>query len=124
MTVFRFAEVRSVRPGQTRLLMGGAKGIRTPDLLIANETRYQLRHSPMRFDRSKRLADSTTSRPAEPSSDQPEAACRASPSPASDWDFPGGASAVTGCCWRADDVTPGPERSMVRTVRGASGFDT
>ena len=26
---------------------GGAKGIRTPDLLIANETRYQLRHSPM-----------------------------------------------------------------------------
>src|SRR5699024_7072698 len=26
--------------------LGGAKGIRTPDLLIANETRYQLRHSP------------------------------------------------------------------------------
>ena len=26
--------------------MRGAKGIRTPDLLIANETRYQLRHSP------------------------------------------------------------------------------
>ena len=26
---------------------GGAKGIRTPGLLIANETRYQLRHSPM-----------------------------------------------------------------------------
>lgn len=26
--------------------IGGAKGIRTPDLLIANETRYQLRHSP------------------------------------------------------------------------------
>ena len=25
----------------------GAKGIRTPDLLIANETRYQLRHSPL-----------------------------------------------------------------------------
>ena len=24
----------------------GAEGIRTPDLLIANETRYQLRHSP------------------------------------------------------------------------------
>ena len=24
----------------------GARGIRTPDLLIANETRYQLRHSP------------------------------------------------------------------------------
>ena len=27
-------------------LSGGAEGIRTPDLLIANETRYQLRHSP------------------------------------------------------------------------------
>jgi hypothetical protein len=26
--------------------MSGAEGIRTPDLLIANETRYQLRHSP------------------------------------------------------------------------------
>jgi DNA invertase Pin-like site-specific DNA recombinase len=26
----------------------GAKGIRTPDLLDANETRYQLRHSPLR----------------------------------------------------------------------------
>ena len=29
-----------------RLLDGGAKGTRTPDLLVANETRYQLRHSP------------------------------------------------------------------------------
>lgn len=28
-----------------------AKGIRTPDLLIANETRYQLRHSPMPLSR-------------------------------------------------------------------------
>ena len=27
-------------------LVGGAAGIRTPGLLIANETRYQLRHSP------------------------------------------------------------------------------
>ena len=26
---------------------GGAEGIRTPDLLIANETRYQLRHRPL-----------------------------------------------------------------------------
>src|SRR5690242_2771568 len=26
--------------------LGGAKGIRTPDLLDANESRYQLRHSP------------------------------------------------------------------------------
>jgi hypothetical protein len=28
------------------LLDGGAKGTRTPDLLVANETRYRLRHSP------------------------------------------------------------------------------
>jgi hypothetical protein len=28
------------------LSFGGAEGIRTPGLLIANETRYQLRHSP------------------------------------------------------------------------------
>jgi len=26
--------------------MSGAKGTRTPDLLVANETRYRLRHSP------------------------------------------------------------------------------
>ena len=32
--------------GQTEFPSGGAEGIRTPDLLIANETRYQLRHSP------------------------------------------------------------------------------
>ena len=35
-----------------------------------------------------------------------------------------GASAVTGTCGRVDAVTPGPDRSMVRTVRGASGLDT
>jgi hypothetical protein len=28
------------------LKLCGAKGIRTPDLLDANESRYQLRHSP------------------------------------------------------------------------------
>ncbi|MCU1636102.1 MAG: hypothetical protein JWQ68_1341, partial [Cryobacterium sp.] len=33
-------------PSGRPFLHGGAKGIRTPDLLIANETRYQLRHSP------------------------------------------------------------------------------
>ena len=36
----------TVSAGQTRCRCGGAEGIRTPDLLIANETRYQLRHSP------------------------------------------------------------------------------
>ncbi len=34
--------------GGTGFRGGGAEGIRTPDLLIANETRYQLRHSPDR----------------------------------------------------------------------------
>ena len=36
-----------VSAGGTGFLGGGAEGIRTPDLLIANETRYQLRHSPL-----------------------------------------------------------------------------
>ena len=33
------------------LKLCGAKGIRTPDLLDANETRYQLRHSPLTASR-------------------------------------------------------------------------
>ena len=41
---------------------GGAKGTRTPDLLVANETRYQLRHSPA--DRwADQHRDFTTVRP-------------------------------------------------------------
>jgi hypothetical protein len=40
---------------------GGAKGTRTPDLLVANETRYRLRHSPVdRWD--DQHADFTTVR--------------------------------------------------------------
>jgi len=35
-----------------------------------------------------------------------------------------GASAVTGPSCRAVDATPGPDKSMVRTVRGASGLET
>ena len=31
------------------LTSGGAKGIRTPDLLNAIQTRYQLRHDPTEF---------------------------------------------------------------------------
>ena len=33
-------------PSQAMNTESGAKGTRTPDLLVANETRYQLRHSP------------------------------------------------------------------------------
>ena len=39
-------------------------------------------------------------------------------------DAESGLSAVTGPSCRADDDIPGPERSIVRTVRGASGFET
>jgi hypothetical protein len=45
MTGFRRTDF-GVSAGQNRYRLGGAEGIRTPDLLIANETRYQLRHSP------------------------------------------------------------------------------
>ena len=38
---------RAQSPPRGVLQSGGAEGIRTPDLLIANETRYQLRHSPL-----------------------------------------------------------------------------
>jgi hypothetical protein len=46
MTATRRRPIEAVYAGQTRCRFGGAEGIRTPDLLIANETRYQLRHSP------------------------------------------------------------------------------
>ena len=39
--------------------VGGAKGIRTPDLLVANETRYQLRHSPADRPAADQHADFT-----------------------------------------------------------------
>ena len=46
MTEMNPASSHGVPVGRTAILIGGAEGIRTPDLLIANETRYQLRHSP------------------------------------------------------------------------------
>ena len=57
---------------------------------------------------------------------QAEATWRDSP-PASaggESDADPGASAVTGPSWRAEDDIPGPDRSIVRTVRGANGFET
>jgi hypothetical protein len=41
------APLTCVVAGQRGFLVGGAKEIRTPDLLDANEARYQLRHSPV-----------------------------------------------------------------------------
>ena len=38
--------IQNPTPAMRMSACGGARGIRTPDLLIANETRYQLRHSP------------------------------------------------------------------------------
>ncbi len=48
-TAKKLEPIQGKAPHATRLstrISGGAEGIRTPDLLIANETRYQLRHSP------------------------------------------------------------------------------
>lgn len=42
-------EVRKPKSPAEAGLSGGAKGNRTPDLLDANETRYQLRYSPVRL---------------------------------------------------------------------------
>jgi hypothetical protein len=98
---------------------GGAKGTRTPDLLVANETRYRLRHSPA--DRVGRSAPRLYHRQAEADLrfSSPEAVPAESESESG-----AGASAVTGPSSRAEDATPGPERSIVRTVRGASGLET
>jgi hypothetical protein len=46
MTRRRFASGCRIAPCQSPVMDGGAKGTRTPDLLVANETRYRLRHSP------------------------------------------------------------------------------
>jgi hypothetical protein len=96
---------------------GGAKGTRTPDLLVANETRYQLRHSPA--DRVGRSASRLYHRQAEADFgvSSPAAGLGAG-------DVDDGASAVTGPSWRSEEATPGPDKSMVRTVRGASGLET
>lgn len=62
MTVLGFDAPVGVGPGERPVSVGGAKGTRTPDLLVANETRYQLRHSPA--DRwADQHRDFTTVRP-------------------------------------------------------------
>jgi hypothetical protein len=47
----------NVAPSQAMNTESGAKGTRTPDLLVANETRYQLRHSPA--DRGRPISTET-----------------------------------------------------------------
>ena len=56
-----FASNHENKPSQGHTHNGGAKGTRTPDLLVANETRYQLRHSPAETGRADQHRDFTTS---------------------------------------------------------------
>src|SRR3954454_3385820 len=141
MTLVECSALTSLAPSGRWCSVGGAKGIRTPDLLVANETRYQLRHSPA--DRPGRSARRLYHR-WEPGpclgkyrqavgpgrgrgpADYADAAFAASSPVASGTSSAevSGASAVTGTWGRAEAVAPAPDRSMVRTVRGASGFDT
>ena len=57
---------------------------------------------------------------------QAEATLRTSPpsSARGESDLDSGASAVTGASCAGEDDVPGPDKSIVRTVRGASGFET
>src|SRR5215207_6717303 len=128
MTRCRFAVVVGIAPCQSPVMDGGAKGTRTPDLLVANETRYQLRHSP-----ATNCAIAPR-RPAGPVSietlpSQAVAACcvSASSSPVGaigSASEASGASAVTGTSALDDEATSGPDRSIVRTVLGARGLET
>ena len=105
----------NIAPSQGRNQGSGAKGTRTPDLLVANETRYQLRHSPA--DRGGPISTETL-----PPSGRGYLARFAAWSAEAESDPESGASAVTGPSWRGEDDIPGPDKSIVRTVRGASGF--
>src|ERR1700710_481342 len=58
----RFSCLR-IRASPLTSRFGGAEGIRTPDLLVANETRYQLRHSPMRLEREEEVTTGTGANP-------------------------------------------------------------
>ena len=103
-------------------LFGGAKGIRTPDLLIANETRYQLRHSPKyrmmvapaSGDVANHHCPTALGQWLSSSMSQSAGAARRGLGPAA------GRSAVG----MMTVLVTGADRSMVRTVRGTSGFET
>ncbi len=116
---------------QVRLsVRGGAEGIRTPDLLIANETRYQLRHSPIAsttVNRRETLA-SAGSR-AESDERQPLTARRGSsdafPTSAACSPWKAAAAAVwLSCSLCPEDQVPGSPSSIVRIVRRAAGLPT
>ena len=100
---------------------GGAKGIRTPDLLIANETRYQLRHSPEYRKMVAPASGGVANRHCPTALGQWLSSSMSQSAGAARRGFgPSGRSAVG---MMAALVT-GADKSMVRTVRGTSGFET
>ena len=102
-------------------LFGGAKGIRTPDLLIANETRYQLRHSPEYRTMVAPASGSVANRHCPAARGQWLSSSMYQSAGAARRGFgPSRRSAVG----MMTVLATGADRSMVRTVRGTSGFET
>ena len=119
-------EKGTVPAGGRRCLSGGAEGIRTPDLLIANETRYQLRHSPETPVEPARAEKIPPGSASPESGQEPTARC-CSVSAATSASASSAAARAT--IWvssavRPDVQVPGSPRSMVRTVRLALGLET
>jgi hypothetical protein len=105
---------------------GGAEGIRTPDLLIANETRYQLRHSPKCEEKLPPGPSYFESRPGCEAQAPAALRCSASVSAtvsASAFAASSAerASSVSAASWPEEVM---PVISIVRTVRRARAFVT
>ena len=113
---------RGITAGETGFRCGGAEGIRTPDLLIANETRYQLRHSPMHRTNQRGSEDTTRARPARIGG-QPPTACWEEPS-AGGAAVAASATSALSAASRPELDTRGSVRSIVRTERLARGLLT
>jgi hypothetical protein len=115
-----FAQVRRSVSG------GGAEGTRTPDLLIANETRYQLRHSP---GTPVARREETRYHPVGPAATGPRQLPTAWRPPSVDPPSGGSTSVALAAISASSAVlpevhVPGSLRSMVRTVRRALGLVT
>ena len=107
------------------VLFGGAEGIRTPDLLIANETRYQLRHSPIAPEMNPARAEKISLRRGSNRIRQEPTARWSSCSVATSSSAAAAAStSLESASERPEVQVPGSLRSMVRTVRAARGLLT
>lgn len=107
------------------VLFGGAEGIRTPDLLIANETRYQLRHSPIAFGDEPDASEKISLGPGSNRISQEPTARWSSCSVATSSSAAAVAStSLESASERPELHVPGSLRSMVRTVRAARGLLT